>query len=329
MKKCKKCGLPSSYQGISFDDQGVCNFCTFFEKHRETLEDLEGLEMQFRQAVERAKQEAAARNARYDCLVGLSGGKDSTYIVYQLKHTYGMRVLTFTLDNGFSTEYGRKNIENALAKLDVDHIRISVNETELRSLYSKSVRLLHNFCSVCFHLMHYYSFQVAAWNQIPLIVNGRTKGQILQSAAGERGIEPFEISHGLKEFEYQMFGRLIDRLEGRSCLDLLPDVQAEALSYFAYHDISEEETMAFLEKTIGWKRPAHGIKHADCWAHAMAEKMSLEKHGYPIRIGELAVLVRYGKMTAEEAEDILEEDRRQFSEVRPETEERFRKRIQM
>ncbi|MDO5426149.1 MAG: hypothetical protein Q4F41_20830 [Eubacteriales bacterium] len=329
MTQCIKCGLPASYQGISLNAQGVCNFCSFFEEEKERLLDEEALEEQFQGIIRRAKEEAAARNAKYDCLVGLSGGKDSTYIIYQLKHTYGMRVLAFTLDNGFSTEYGRKNIENALAKLDVDHIRIAVNETQLRTLYSKSVKLLHNFCSVCFHLMHYYSFQIAAWNQIPLIVNGRTKGQILQSAAGKRGIEPFEASHSLKEFEYQMFGKLVDKLDGYSCLDLLPDVNAEAVSYFAYHDISEEETMEFLEEKIGWTRPENKVKHADCWAHAMAEKMSLEKHGYPIRTGELAVLVRYGKLSREEAETILQEDREQFSEIAPEIRERFENRIRL
>ena len=329
MEHCKRCGLPVSYQGIHLDEQGVCNFCAFFESHKEELSNQEQLESIFQREVEKAKEKAKENGAAYDCLVGLSGGKDSTYIIYQMKHRYGMRVLAFTLDNGFSTEYGRKNIENALDKLDVDHIRIAVKESELRSLYRKCVRLMHNFCSVCFHLMHYYSFLLAGQYKIPLIVNGRTKGQIYQSAADVRGIEPFELSGNLKEFEYQMFGRLIDKLEGNSCLDLLPQVEARALSYFAYHEISEEETMAFLELKIGWKRPEGKIKHGDCWAHAMAEKMSLEKHGYPVRTGEMAVMVRSGKMTLEEADKILEEDRQQFSQVDEELVQRFNDRIRM
>lgn len=327
MTHCIKCGLPDIYQGIRIDEKGVCNYCNFYSKHKSELTDMEALEQQFQKRIDIAKQTAKERGAPYDCLVGLSGGKDSTYIIYQLKHRYGMRVLAFTFDNGFSTDYGSENIENALSKLDVDHIRIAMNETQLRQFYTKCVRLMHNFCSVCFHFMHYYSHLIASWNQIPLIVNGRTKGQILQTADREKGIEPFEISHSLKEFEYQMFGRLIEKLDGYSCIDMLPQVQSESLSYFAYHEISEEETMAFLEQAIGWKRPAHGIKHADCWAHAMAEKMSLEKHGYPIRTGELAVLVREGKMTMAEARSVLDEDREQFSQVEPEVEQRFRNRI--
>ena len=327
MKYCIKCGLPENYQGISLNDDGVCNYCHFHEEHFEQLNDADALHQQFCQQIELAKQTAKERGAKYDCLVGLSGGKDSTYIIYQLKYQYGMRVLAFTMNNGFSTKYGRENIENALDKLGVDHIRVSVNETLLRKYYKKSVKLMHNFCSVCYHLMHYYSHVLASQHQIPLIVNGRTKGQILQGAAAKRGIEPFEISHSLKEFEYQMFGRLIDKLDGHSCIDLLHDVSVTSLSFFAYHDISEEETVAFLEEEIGWKRPSHGIPHADCWAHALAEKMSLEKHGYPVRTGELAVLVRDKKLTKDEAASILEKDRKHYSNVDPSLKKRFYKRI--
>lgn len=327
MNYCKKCGLPENYQGISLDENGICNYCHFYEEHKASLSDYDALETFFQSRVDAAKEEARRRGSRYDCLVGLSGGKDSTYIIYQMKHKYGMRVLAFTLDNGFSTEYGHENIQNALAKLNVDHIRIATNEETLRQYYSKSVKLLHNFCSVCFHLMHYYSYLLAQQNNIPLIVNGRTRGQVLQGAAAKRGIEPFEISHSLKEFEYQMFGKLVDKLDGHSCIDLLHDAHAEALSYFMYHKVSEEETMAFLEKTIGWKRPGHGIPHADCWAHALAEKMSLEKHHYPVRTGELAVLVREGDLTKEEAGAILEADRKHYETADPALMERFHKRI--
>lgn len=327
MNYCKNCGLPENYQGIHLDENGVCNFCHFYDKHRERLNDFEALEKEFCAHIEKAKEEAKRQGSKYDCLVGISGGKDSTYIVYQLKHTYGCRVLTFTLDNGFSTDYGKNNITNALEKLDVDYLRVVPKESLIRDYYTKSVKLMHNFCSVYFHLMHYYSYLIASQYKIPLIVNGRTQGQVLQGADHERGIEPFEFSHSLKEFEYQMFGRLVDKLDGYSCIDLLHGVKAEAISYFMYHDVSEQETIEFLEKAIGWVRPKAGVPHADCWAHALAEKMSLEKHGYPVRTGEMGVEVRRGRISKEEAAQILEKDREHYSEVDPELVQRFYDRI--
>ena len=100
MKHCKICGLGEDYTNIRFNDDGVCNYCEFYEAHKDMLEDTEQLEQAFRQKMEHAKAKARAAGADYDCLVGFSGGKDSTYIIYQLKETYGMRVLAFT---GFLT----------------------------------------------------------------------------------------------------------------------------------------------------------------------------------------------------------------------------------
>lgn len=327
MKHCIKCGLPENYQGIRLDEAQGCNYCSFFEKHKEMLTDYEALENQFQKEIMRARDRAEAQGAKYDCIVGLSGGKDGAYITYQLKHKYGMRVLTYTLDNGFSTDFGKNNIAVLLDKLDVDHIRITVNETQLRNYYSACMKLMHNFCSVCFHLCHYYSHFLAARYGIPLIVNGRTRSQILQAASNEKGIEPFEISENLLEFEYQMFGKLAEKSASRGRMDYLTDVQVTSLSYFMYHDIGEEEKMDFLEKNVGWKKPETSVPHPDCWAHPMAEKCSLEKHGYPVRTGELSELVREGKMTREEAQKEREDDLLRYSKTDPELEKRFYERI--
>ncbi|MBD5464991.1 MAG: hypothetical protein HDR22_04100 [Lachnospiraceae bacterium] len=327
MKRCKKCGLWENYTNIRFNQEDVCNYCEFYEKHKDILENKEELERIFLQKMEAGKKKAKEAGSKYDCLVGFSGGKDSTYIIYQLKEKYGMRVLAFTFDNGFSTEYGKNNIENALEKLKVDHITFSMNDEKLRKQYTACVKMMHNFCSVCFHNMHYYSYLFAAQNKIPLIINGRTKGQILQCADSTKGIEPFESSHHLKEFEYQMFRGLEERADKTGRMDYLKDVEAEAVSYFAYHDISEEDTMKFLEEKIGWMRPKGVSGHADCFAHAMAESMSLEKRGFPIRTGELAVSVRRGELSIEEAEQIAQKDQENFKEVPEEIKKQFYDRI--
>lgn len=327
MKSCIKCGLPENYQGIRLDEEQVCNYCRFFEKHRERLTDYDGLEAQFQREVDLAKEQAAKNEASYDCIVGLSGGKDGAYITYQLKHKYGLRVLTYTLDNGFSTDFGKNNIAVLLDRLDVDHVRITVNETMLRNYYSACMKLMHNFCSVCFHLCHYYSHLLASHYGIPLIVNGRTRTQILQAAGAEKGIEPFEISRSLAEFEYQMFGRLVEKSASRGKLDYLKDAKVTSLSYFMYHKVGEQEKMDFLEEKVGWKKPESSIPHPDCWAHPMAEKCSIEKHGYPVRTGELAEFVREGEMTCEEACRERQEDYLRYQSIDPEIEERFYKRI--
>lgn len=329
MSNCVKCGLPDTYQGITLDENQVCNYCHFFEEHKQELTDWDALEEQFVREVEAAKEKAKASGAKYDCITGVSGGKDGAYITYQLKHKYGMRVLTYTLDNGFSTDFGRNNINILLDKLDVDHIRVTVNESELRKTYAASMKLLHNFCGVCFHLCHYYSHLLASHYNIPLIVNGRTRSQILQAAGATKGIEPFDISRNLQSFEYQMFPRLVDKLAARKKVDYLPGTEVTSLSYFMYHHIGEEEKMAFLEEKTGWKKPKSSVPHPDCWAHPMAEKASIEKHGYPVRTGELAEMVREGEITLAEAVTERELDFKKYQSIDPELETRFYERIRV
>ena len=70
-----------------------------------------------------------------------------------------------------------------------------------------------------------------------------------------------------------------------------------------------------------------GVPHADCWAHPMAENFSIRKRGYPVRTGELAVLVRSGEMTKEEAALELEKDREKYSVVDLKLKEEFYDRI--
>ncbi len=329
MANCVKCGLPDTYQGIQLDENQVCNYCHFYEAHKEELNNWDALEEQFIREVEAAKEKARAVGAKYDCITGVSGGKDGAYITYMLKHKYGMRVLTYTLDNGFSTDFGKNNISILLDKLDVDHLRVTVKESEFRKMNTACMKLMHNFCSVCFHLCHYYSHLLASQYKIPLIVNGRTRSQILQAAAATKGIEPFEISRNLQSFEYQMFPRLVDKLAARGTVDYLPGAEVTSLSYFMYHNITDEEKMAFLEEKVGWKKPVSSIPHPDCWAHPMAEKCSIKKNGYPVRCGELAVMVREGEITLEEAAKELEHDFHKYKEIDPELEARFQERIRV
>lgn len=323
MKYCTHCGLPETYSGIHLDDQGVCNFCHFYESHRNVLENEEELERQFSSRLEAAKARAKETGSKYDCLVGLSGGKDSTYIIYQLKHKYNMRILAFTYDNGFATDYGRKNVITALENLDVDHISFSMSPSELQKYNRMCVKMFRNFCMLCFHFTHYYSHLIASEKKIPLIVNGRTKGQVLQSADHEKLIEPFERSMNFADFEYQMFGDKVEKTAKSGRMDYLKDAEIESLSYFMYHPYNAEEIMDFLETHINWKRPEKGMPHADCWAHAMAEKYHLDSHGYPIMTGELAVMVRRGELSITEAAKIRNADTKRYQNPDSETQKRF------
>lgn len=96
IKRCNRCILPASLSNITFDENGVCNHCLKYEhdfKNWDLIKDRR--EKEFIEILEKAKK----LKRPYDCLVPLSGGKDSTYALYLATKVYGLKTLAVTLDN--------------------------------------------------------------------------------------------------------------------------------------------------------------------------------------------------------------------------------------
>ena len=80
MKRCIKCILPEVYPNIAFDNEGVCNYC----KERQTIQYLGSSKL------EETLAQFKSSGGKYDCLIPISGGKDSTYVLYQISKVYNM-----------------------------------------------------------------------------------------------------------------------------------------------------------------------------------------------------------------------------------------------
>jgi hypothetical protein len=112
MAICKKCIVPDSFPDITFED-GVCSFCRFHEKDSHVNKNYLGEE----KLLEKIRSRPAGK---YDCLVPLSGGKDSSYALYHLVKKLGLKPLAAHFDSGFIHETTKKNIENLCNALSVD-----------------------------------------------------------------------------------------------------------------------------------------------------------------------------------------------------------------
>lgn len=123
LKRCTKCILLETYPYISFDKDGVCNFCNNYEKQKflgekELLKTLD----KFR-----------SKNGEPDCIVGLSGGRDSSYGLHLIKKKYEMNPIAYTFDWGLTTDISRINASKLCGKLGVEHIIRSAKIDERRS----------------------------------------------------------------------------------------------------------------------------------------------------------------------------------------------------
>jgi N-acetyl sugar amidotransferase len=130
-KVCTKGVWDESIPGIRFDDQGVSNYARLFEKLTEAYPRGEkGLE-EWKQFVQKIKQHG--KNKRYDCIIGVSGGTDSSYLLHIAKD-YGLRPLAVNLDNGWNSDISVKNIKKMTNALDIDLETYVVNYNEIKDL---------------------------------------------------------------------------------------------------------------------------------------------------------------------------------------------------
>ena len=131
MRICTKGVWDETIPGIVFDENGVSNFCKLQEVMMAAYPRGEKGLADWNTLVTAMKE--AGRNSRYDCVVGVSGGVDSSYLLH-LAIQYGLRPLAVNLDNGFSSEIAVQNIYKVTTKLGVDLETYVIDYEEIKDL---------------------------------------------------------------------------------------------------------------------------------------------------------------------------------------------------
>lgn len=132
MKICSRCVSDTTMTEIVFDESGVCNFCKLHDAFVKTHPLGKEGEVLINTLVEKIK--LSGKGKKYDCIVGTSGGTDSTFLLYWAVKVAGLRPLAVTFDNGWNTEIAVNNIKNATNALNVDLHTIVADWEEMRDL---------------------------------------------------------------------------------------------------------------------------------------------------------------------------------------------------
>ena len=179
MNACRKCLLPRAVSGADIDETGVCALCRSYVA-------ADGGEEERARKLREADLEEALRTCRgqgeFDCLVNLSGGKDSCYLLYRLKHDYGLNVLAFTTDMNVPA-VAWDNIKRTINKLGVEHVVYTPPQDFYRKMYRHLLQnqeargAVRTVCYVCAPLFEGYALALAVEKQIPLVVAGYSPGQ--------------------------------------------------------------------------------------------------------------------------------------------------------
>ncbi|MED4402768.1 N-acetyl sugar amidotransferase [Metabacillus fastidiosus] len=165
MKYCKKCLQPDTRPNIKFNTEGVCYACLYEEEKSKI--DWKAREAELKSIAEWAK----SKNRIYDCVVGVSGGKDSTYQAFYAKEKLGLNVLLVNNEPDCMTDIGKKNIEN-LINHGFDIIKIRTNPNKLRLLTKDAFYKYGNPIKPSEYSLWCSAYKIALKFDIPLIIQG-------------------------------------------------------------------------------------------------------------------------------------------------------------
>jgi len=118
-KRCVKCISDSTCPGIKFDQFGVCNFCYLHDKWTKIYPNDEKGQIAVNKIIEKIKRKKN-KGSKYDCVIGVSGGRDSTYLLYLAVKKYGLNPLAVHFNDGFDNPVAGENMLKAIKKLNVD-----------------------------------------------------------------------------------------------------------------------------------------------------------------------------------------------------------------
>jgi N-acetyl sugar amidotransferase len=136
IKYCSKCLFPETKPDLSFNDDGICSACLAAEEKNKGI-DWKQREKEFYEIIEYYKQPIG--KVGYDCLIPVSGGKDSTYQAYFMKEVCGMNPLCVCFETTAVTDLGQKNLDN-LSKMGMDVIHFKKNSQVYKKMVVESFK---------------------------------------------------------------------------------------------------------------------------------------------------------------------------------------------
>ena len=297
---CTKCIMDISDPGIVFDSNGVCNHCHQFENRlKNEVHYAEQDKTRLQRMIDNIKKDG--QGSEYDCVIGLSGGVDSSYVAYLVKQ-WGLRPLAVHLDNGWNSELAVHNIENLVKKLDIDLYTHVIDWEEFKDLQLSFLKSSISNCEIpTDHAI------------VACVVNTAMKHNIkyvlLGSNVYTEGVYPEQWEYSYKDLTlikdiHRKYGKI--KLKTFPELGLTRWVQAVYLNRIKIIPILnsikyiKEDAKKIIQKDLGWVD--YGGKHSESiytrfyQSYLLPEKFAIDK-----RRAHLSSLISSGQMTRDEA----------------------------
>jgi len=298
LQMCKCCIYDEKIPKITFDEQGICNYCRMIENLTSQYGTGSSIgEAAFFEIVKEIKK--AGKNKPYDCVIGVSGGTDSSYMLAKAVE-WGLRPLAVHYDNTWNSAIATQNIAKMLKKLNIDLYTHVGNNKEVddifRSFFLANVPELDASTDIA---LAEVTYEAAAKYGVQYILEGHS--------FITEGISPLN--------SFYMDGKYIASIHkkfGSMKMDTFPNMpfwtfmkwillkRIRKIRPLWYLDYSKEDARDYLQENFGWEY--YGGHHLENRLSSFNHSIYLpEKFNMDYRNNTLSALVRMGKMSQEEA----------------------------
>ena len=303
---CKKCIMDTSDPDITFDDRGWCNHCV---RYLEELPKRMVHENQAKNTLDKLvdKIKSDGKNKEYDCIVGVSGGVDSTWVAYLCKKM-GLRPLAVHFDNGWNSELAVSNIEKTLDQLDIDLYTYVIDWNRFKDLQLSFLKASTPDGEVpTDHMINALLFREAQNRNIGYIMHG------MNFATESMSVPAWAYGHS--DWKYI---KSVHKIFGSSKLSGFPHYnfvdlfwwmmikRIKMVSLLNYVNYNKEEAMSTIKYELGWEY--YGGKHYESvytrfyQGYVLPNKFNIDK-----RRLHLSDLIQSGQLTREQALEEIKE----------------------
>jgi 3'-phosphoadenosine 5'-phosphosulfate sulfotransferase (PAPS reductase)/FAD synthetase len=313
MKFCSKCVLPETFPNIEFNEEGICNYCSKFKNSKVKGEN--ALKIIFNNIKEKSK---------YDCIIPISGGRDSTFVLYMVTEIFKLNVLAVNFDSGLTDEQAILNMKNAVNQLNVDFISIKskrdIRKKVLKEHFNSTInkcpeQVLLGICQGCMNCYKSVAYKIANDMNIPLIIWGSSKIE------GGTNLRKF-IYKNNSWFKSNFVSRLPRYTNIKYLLHLLllnmefpyPAIKKnkniKEISVFDYIEWNEEVILRTIKNNLNWEKSNkyESSWRFDCKIPALQKFLSYYLFGFTDSNELLSNQIRTGEISRNDAIVRLEQE---------------------
>ena len=314
MTYCVRCCMPESNEGIKFDEMGICQACQSAEQKIHI--DWTARERELRKLLDEQK----GLNNDYDCIVPISGGKDSTFQLHVITKVYGMRPLAVTFSHNWFSETGKYNLQNAIEKFNVDHIMFTPNRELINKLARESLFQIGDSCWHCHSGVGAFPLQVAVKYRIPLIIWGESIADMSGRATHYNPVLKFDRDYftrvSAKVYPEGMVSENITLRElapfKLPSYEEIEEVGVIGIHIGDYIFWDDERQMEFVRDVYGWREDnVEGTykryKSVECRMAGVHDYTKFLKRGFGRGTDHASIDVRAGLLTRDEAFELAKE----------------------